>query len=364
MIPSAVCVAFLSFSAPVAAPAVPSRAGANSVDTTPPELGRVHFGRDIDSGLKSAADSGKPAFVVFQEIPGCATCRAFGAGPLSHPLMVEAIEDLFTPIAVHNNKGGADALALARFHEPSWNNPVVRFLASDGTDLIPREDGVWSAGGIATRMGLALERAKRPIPRWFELARLELSDGATASTRRAVFAMHCFWEGQAALGGLDGVVDARPAFYEGAEVVVVDYRVARISTAALVRAANGLDCALKVWTSDAADLETAKAIVGARAARLDGSVRAAKPDDDLRHVHGALTLVPMTRVQALRVNAALAREKNFDDVLSPKQRALRASIETALATKPAVFAGLSRPDDSAQLPTFEDELRARLARAH
>lgn len=330
-------------------------------DVTPPELGRVHFGRDVELGLKSAAETKKPAFVVFQEIPGCSTCRAFGAGPLSHPLMVEAIEDLFTPIAVHNNKGGTDADALARFHEPSWNNPVVRFLSSDGADLIPRADGVWSAAGIAERMSLALRSAKVSVPRWFELARLELDEKAPS---RAVFAMHCFWEGQAALGALEGVVDARPAFKDGAEVVVVDYSSTKLSTSALVRAAKDLDCALNVWIENAADLEAARALVGDRAKRFDGTTRAAHAEDDLRHIHGALMLVPMTRVQALRVNGALAKQQSFDDVLSPRQRALRTSVESALAAKPALFAGLSRPDDSAKLGAYEDELRARLVHAH
>jgi len=36
----------------------------------PVELGRVHFLRSIDAGLARAKSEGKPAFVLFQEIPG------------------------------------------------------------------------------------------------------------------------------------------------------------------------------------------------------------------------------------------------------------------------------------------------------
>ena len=46
--------------------------------------------------------------------------------------MVEAIEDAFVPVVVFNNKGGKDAQLLKRFNEPSWNNPVVRFLDGSG----------------------------------------------------------------------------------------------------------------------------------------------------------------------------------------------------------------------------------------
>src|SRR5205085_11873279 len=112
----------------------------------PPELGRVRFGRDLDAGLAAAQRDAKPVFLLFQEIPGCSTCRDFGGGPLSQPLLVEAIETCFVPVAIHNSAGGADAAALKRFGEPAWNNPVVRFVDAGGNDLIPRRDGAWSTG--------------------------------------------------------------------------------------------------------------------------------------------------------------------------------------------------------------------------
>ena len=37
---------------------------------TPVELGRVRFLRSIDDGLSRAKQDDKPAFVLFQEIPG------------------------------------------------------------------------------------------------------------------------------------------------------------------------------------------------------------------------------------------------------------------------------------------------------
>ena len=88
---------------------------------------------------------------------------------LSHPLLVEAIENEFVPVAVHNNKQGRDAEILKRYAEPAWNNPVVRFLDARGKDLIPRRDRVWSVPGIAARMVMALKTAKRPVPGYLEL---------------------------------------------------------------------------------------------------------------------------------------------------------------------------------------------------
>ncbi|XAL99693.1 hypothetical protein OT109_19205 [Phycisphaeraceae bacterium D3-23] len=44
---------------------------------------------------------------------------------MSHPLIVEAAEDLFVPVAIHNNKDGHDGEVRERFDEPAWNYPVA-----------------------------------------------------------------------------------------------------------------------------------------------------------------------------------------------------------------------------------------------
>ena len=78
----------------------------------PIELGQVNWLRDFDSAIKQAKNQDKPIFILFQEVPGCATCRNYGQNVLSHPLIVEAIESLFVPLAIYNNKRGKDAEVL------------------------------------------------------------------------------------------------------------------------------------------------------------------------------------------------------------------------------------------------------------
>ena len=34
------------------------------------EVGKVNWGRDLDAALEASAKSGKPLFVLFQEVPG------------------------------------------------------------------------------------------------------------------------------------------------------------------------------------------------------------------------------------------------------------------------------------------------------
>ncbi|MBL8859881.1 MAG: thioredoxin family protein [Planctomycetes bacterium] len=300
-------------------------------DAQAAELGRVQFGRDVDRALTLAREQKKPVFLLFQEIPGCGTCQAFGAGPLSNPLLVEAIETLFVPVVVHNNKGGADKVQLERFKEPSWNNPVVRYLDADGHDLIAREEGVWSSGAVAARMIAALEKARAAVPTWLRLAGQELD---TSTHERAVFSMHCFWEGQVALGGIDGVVDARPGFIDGAEVVDVRFVPTVISLPALLRRAEALSCASQVWLPSRERVDEARAVIGDRAHYLAGMVRTAADTDDLRRLHAARAIdqVKLTRAQQLRVNALLAAPGGKPDaVLSPRQIVELRAIEKRLA---------------------------------
>ena len=97
--------------------------------------------------------------------------------------MVEAIEDCFIPLLVYNNKE-SDAALLKSFDEPTWNNPVIRFLDKDGKDVIARKDRVWKTAPLANRMLQALRAAGRDLPEYLGL----IGSGA-ASLKTASFAM-------------------------------------------------------------------------------------------------------------------------------------------------------------------------------
>ena len=76
--------------------------------------------------------------------------------------MVKRIESAFVPLFIYNNRSGKDAKLLKKYKEPSWNYPVVRFFAADGSELIPRKDRVYSLKGIGERIDLALKKAGDP----------------------------------------------------------------------------------------------------------------------------------------------------------------------------------------------------------
>ena len=127
-----------------------------SSQINPVELGDVHWLRSYDEAQMRSKKEGKPILILFQEIPGCETCRNYGSDVLTHPLLVEAIETEFVPLAIHNNKGGHDGEILKRFQEPAWNNPVVRVVDSEGSNILPRLSGNYSAAGLTGLMTNAL----------------------------------------------------------------------------------------------------------------------------------------------------------------------------------------------------------------
>ena len=147
--------------------------------TQPIEVGIVTWMRELNDALERAAESAKPVFALFQEVPGCAGCKQFGADVLSDPVIVSAIEAHFVPRLIHNNSPGRDAEVLASFGEPAWNFQVVRFLDDAGADIIPRRDRVWKADALAARMADALTAAERPHAP-------ELADVAVADGRRSL----------------------------------------------------------------------------------------------------------------------------------------------------------------------------------
>ncbi len=234
-------------------------------------------------------------------------------------MIVAAAAAEFVPVAVYNNVPGKDADLLKRFQEPAWNNPVVRFLGGDEKDLIPRKDEVFHGGAVLARMAEALEKAKRPVPAYLKLA---VAEFAPKKTETAVFAMHCYWEGEAKLGALDGVISTRIGELEKAEVVEVTFDPAVVGYPKLVEAARKLDCTHKVFARTDAHLKAAAAVVGDKAVRSDKEIDAKTQQQYHLAHHPRYHYLPLTAAQATKVNAALANKKSPDEFLSPLQLAM------------------------------------------
>ena len=283
---------------PTAASPADTVAPPRSTPDQPEELGAVTWRRDFEAARASSRASGKPMFVLFTEVPGCSTVKGFADEVLRHPLVVEAIEDHFTPVAVYNNTSGdADHAILRSFGERAWNNPVVRIISPDRDVLAPRFSGPYDVPTLTAAMTRALATAERPTPGYLELLDLEGS-AATRGAEKATFAMGCFWSGEAELGGLDGVVSSRTGFAQGREVVELEYD-PRVTSERALSSQYGRDT-----------------LSG------DTTLTTSPKDDKYRLRHTPWRFVPMTSTQASRVNAALGASQDPSAHLSPRQRGL------------------------------------------
>lgn len=303
----------------------------------PPELGRPFWARNLDEAFHRSASTGRPLFLLFQEIPGCETCVGFGETVLSHPGIADTIEREFVPVVVRTNEPGPERAILERFEEPAWNNPVVRFLDADGRDLVARKDEVWTTGEIAERMVAALEAAARPVPESLHLFAAELDVGRL---RRAAFATSHAEDGEAALGSAPGVVSARAGRAEGRDAVEVVYNSSLTSESELqaIAARRGYDrvAAAGLVTRDDCERERSLSM-------------------------SPLRVLPLTPAQAVRVNASLDAGEDPLPWLTTRQTELAREVTTLSLAHPEAIADLERPADPSELGAYEKRLLARLA---
>ncbi len=280
------------------------------------ELGGIRWNRGYESAAAEARRKNRPILVLFDEVPGCHTCVSFGADVLTDALLAEAAESLFVPVAVFNNVAGEDAKTLKSFNEPAWNNPVVRAVdAASGKDLAPRVGDDYSIAAVARTMAGALRASKAEVPGYVAL----LAATPTRRTEKAVFAMYCFWEGEAKLGGLDGVVATSAGFLDGKECVEVEFDPERLDFKSLVRQAKKMDCLHAVYTTTDAQQTAALQIAGRAARPAPTGMKPSAEDTKYRLARSEYRDIPMTKTQASRVNAALAAGTDPKQWLSPRQ---------------------------------------------
>jgi len=181
-----------------------------TVDTGfPEELGNVNWHRSYDKAINSAKAQNTPVFILFQEVPGCATCKNYGNNLLTHPHIVEAIETYFTPLAIYNNKQGSDADILRKFNEPSWNNPVARIIDPNSeSDLVKRLNGRYDMESLVSFVSKGIIESGSLIPEYFDLLYQEV---AVKDVRETHLSMYCFWSGESPEGTFRP--DGQPKYY-------------------------------------------------------------------------------------------------------------------------------------------------------
>ena len=278
------------------------------------ELGFVKWSRSYPEALASAKKENKPIFILFQEVPGCSTCRNYGNNLLTHPHIVEAIETYFIPLAIHNNKGGKDAEILRKFGEPSWNNPVARIIDPNSEkDIVIRLNGRYDMNALIETISGGILASNNLIPEYFELLQSEYS---AQDLRETHLSMYCFWSGEKNLGNLEGVLATKAGFMNGAEVVKIKYDASQLKEEELISYAADKRCADGVFTNDQRELKAAKKLK--IKTKEKGKFR---PDSQPKYYtyNSDYKYLPMSSLQALKVNTALSNQFSPDEFLSPRQ---------------------------------------------
>lgn len=272
------------------------------------ELGKISWYRDYDAAITASKKENKPVLILFQEVPGCSTCRNYGHNVLSNPLMTEAIENEFIPLAIFNNKKGKDFAILQKYNEPTWNNPVVRIVNNKGNNLVKRVASDYSAKGLYNAMLKALNAEKKIIPEYVKILGQELTVNYNApNIKETHYKMYCFWTGEKQLGSQDGVLITQAGFMNG-EVVKVKYDASKISKEKL----NTFAKANKMQP-----VESKKDFTWA------------EKDEDYYLQHSQLKYLPLSLVQKTKINSALGNRKSPLPYLSPKQKQWLAKIDAS-----------------------------------
>jgi len=278
------------------------------------ELGSVDWLRDYDEALSQAGEKDKEVLILFQEVPGCATCRNYGSNVLSDPLMVDAIENYFVPLAIFNNKGGEDAKILKKYKEPTWNNPVVRLIDASGEPILKRLAGNYSSTGLIDYMIKSFPANGEVVPDFliYLQAHLETKD---QNLQTQDYSMYCFWSGEGHIGKAEGVVNTEPGFKNGKEIVRVTYDTSKIS-----------------------EKELTKHAAKAKCSEMDANGKF-RPDKDPQYYlkQSQYRYLALSPNQRTLINSMLNSGKDPSTILSPAQESYLAMIRANKITNPEML---------------------------
>ena len=294
----------------------------------PEELGDVNWNRSYDIAIAKAKSKNKAVFILFQEVPGCATCRNYGNDLLTHPFIVEAIETYFVPLAIYNNKDGTDADVLRKFDEPSWNNPVSRIIDPNSKkDIAKRLNGKYDMANLVSFISTGIIESGQLIPDYLDLL---YQESTAVDLRETHLSMYCFWSGEKNFGSLDGVISTNAGFMNGTEVVKVKYDASKVSEDKLISFAKEQRCADAIYTNDKREEKVARKYniktSNEGSFRADGEPKYYIYKSEYRYL-------PMTNLQALKVNTAISKHTSPLEYLSPRQLELLQLIKDGKVEK-------------------------------
>ena len=203
-----------------------------------------------------------------------------------------------------------------------------------------------------------MRAAGKPVPNYLALVAL----GNAKDLERATFAMHCYWEGEVKLGGIQGVRETSAGWIGSKEVVNVTYNPKLVSYDKLLKTAQSMNCASTVFAHDAGQFASARKVVrDVEQLPAQSQQRPVRYTEQKYHLRRTgLRYLPLTPIQLAKVNAAVYAREDYRIYLSPRQIELDKQIHAALKTNPKKLEGLAAPDAEKDLQAYSQKLIARL----
>lgn len=262
------------------------------------ELGLISWYRNYKEAIQASKTNHKPILILFQEVPGCSTCKKYGNNIIGHPLFAEVIEEYFVPLLIQNNKQGDDKAILNKFNEKAWNNPVIRIIDSNEKNLTKRIAGIYTPKGIHDRLIYFFKEQNIKPPLYFDLLGQELTAEATKQTKTIYYSTYCFWSGEKVFGNINGVLSTEPAHSSKGELVKVNYDQSILSISVLNTIAKENNY---------------------RLTERDQSYKKASADDNFYLKKTNYIHLPLTPIQQTKINSAIGEGDDPRKYLSPQQ---------------------------------------------
>ena len=309
------------------------------VGENPVELGGIAWGKNFAKAKLDADKKGKPIYLMLDEVPGCKGCKDFGTQVLSHPIVIAAVSEYFVPVFINNRPdkyaSDYDKKMVKYFKESYWDYPVVRYLDEKEKDIIPRKQTLKLKENI-NRIISVLKARKVKLPIYLQIADIENSNNRHET---AYFNMGCFWSGEARLGKINGVLYQTFGFIKGSggadEVVKVVYDPKIISLEKLLKQAKHNMCATRFIARNETQLKVARKIWGKNAILNKNDMREEEPQYYLKHGLPGIYFLPITPLQAVKINSYYRERKVWEMMLTPGQLDLAKRVEKLCKGKKA-----------------------------
>lgn len=223
--------------------------------------------------------------------------------------MVEFIENEFIPLAIYNNRPGADQDILNLYQEPSWNNPVAHFVNEKGQDIIPKLANNYHPLGMFNKLVEVLTVLNKPIPKYVETLGddLKIEYGFYKQT---FYETPCFWSGETTLAQHPAVKYTEAGWINGLEVVKVFY--------------DESETTLNELNHFAAN-ESLFLIDDHQDYKIDKSPQYYLSRSPFKYL-------PLSKAQRAKINLAIPYQNNPKSHLSPKQLDLLSEISKGIGT--------------------------------